>query len=377
MFGKSMKVFSLFGFEVKIDASWFFLFFLIVWSLSAGLFPGQYRGLGTATYLVMGLMSALGLFLSIVIHELSHSLVARKSGLPMRGITLFIFGGVAEMGEESKKPGAELMMAVAGPVTSLVLAAVFYGVQRLGIALWQWPAAVIGVLGYLALINIILAGFNLVPAFPLDGGRILRAVLWWIKKDQLWATRIAAGVGSLFALLLMAIGLLNVFTGRFVNGLWLLLIGFFLQSAAQHSYQQLKQHNELARKKVGDFMSHSSLVTVTPQLTLAEVVEQIIYKYHYKLYPVMDHQTLVGCLSLEAVKKTTPAQWGTRTVADTMDACSDQNTVTPEDDAETLLGRMRTTGRSRFIVVQNHTPLGIITLKDMIKVISLTHELKN
>lgn len=376
MFGKSMKLFSLFGFEVKIDASWFFLFFLIVWSLSAGLFPGQYQGLSSATYIVMGLMSAVGLFLSIVIHELSHSLVARKSGLQMKGITLFIFGGVAEMGEESKKPGAELLMALAGPVTSIVMGGFFYGLQRLGLVFWSWPTSVTGVLGYLALINLILAGFNLVPAFPLDGGRILRAVLWWMKKDQLWGTRIAAGIGSAFAMVMMAVGIFNVLTGRFIDGLWWLLIGMFLQGAAQHSYQQLRQKNDLARYHVQDFMSNNRLISVPPDLTVAEAVNQIIYKYHFKLYPVLREGRLAGCLTLEAVKKTPRIQWESTTVRDIMDISCGQNSVAPTLPADELLQHMRREGRSRFVVVQDDQVMGIITLKDMMKVLTLKRELR-
>ncbi len=376
MFGKSMKLFSLFGFEVKIDASWFFLFFLIVWSLSAGLFPGQYQGLSSATYIVMGLMSAVGLFLSIVIHELSHSLVARKSGLQMKGITLFIFGGVAEMGEESKKPGAELLMALAGPVTSIVMGGFFYGLQRLGLVFWSWPTSVTGVLGYLALINLILAGFNLVPAFPLDGGRILRAVLWWMKKDQLWGTRIAAGIGSAFAMVMMAVGIFNVLTGRFIDGLWWLLIGMFLQGASQHSYQQLRQKNDLARYHVQDFMSNNRLISVPPDLTVAEAVNQIIYKYHFKLYPVLREGRLAGCLTLEAVKKTPRIQWESTTVRDIMDISCGQNSVAPTLPADELLQHMRREGRSRFVVVQDDQVMGIITLKDMMKVLTLKRELR-
>ena len=179
MFGKRLRLFKLLGFEVRIDWSWIIIAVLIAWSLSTGLFPFHYKNLSTQTYWLMGIAGAAGLFLSIIAHEFCHSLVARKYGLPMKGITLFIFGGVAEMGDEVPSPKAEFMMAAVGPLSSIVIAAIFYGIYTLGKVNFSEP--INGIVGYLAFINAILAGFNLVPAFPLDGGRMLRSVLWGWK----------------------------------------------------------------------------------------------------------------------------------------------------------------------------------------------------
>jgi Zn-dependent protease len=175
MFGKSIRLFSLFGFDVKIDISWLVLAFLITWSLAQGLFPYYFKDLSSSTYWWMGIFGAAGLFFSIIFHELSHSLIARNFGLPIKGITLFVFGGVAHMEEEPPSAKAEFLMAIAGPVSSVVLGLIFFTLRTVGRSIW--PVSVTGVFGYLAFINWILAGFNLLPAFPLDGGRVLRSLL--------------------------------------------------------------------------------------------------------------------------------------------------------------------------------------------------------
>ncbi|HSA95461.1 MAG TPA: site-2 protease family protein, partial [Acidobacteriota bacterium] len=207
MFGKSVKLFKLFGFEVKVDWSWLILGALIVWSLATGPFRSSSPGLDPADYWIMGVAGAIGLFLSIVFHEFWHSFVARRFGLDMKGITLFLFGGVSEMGDEPPNPGSEFFLALAGPVSSVILAALLLGLT----ALLGGPGVsspVVGVLRYLALLNFILAGFNLLPAFPLDGGRVLRAVLWGAWNDLRRATRVAASIGGLLGGALMVLGAL-------------------------------------------------------------------------------------------------------------------------------------------------------------------------
>jgi len=209
MFGKRFKLFKLMGFEVGIDASWVIIAILIAWSLSTGVFPFQYKDLATQTYWMMGILGAIGLFLSIIAHEFCHSLVARKSGMPMKGITLFIFGGVAEMGEEPPSAKAEFQIAVVGPLSSIAIALLFYAIYALG-EVGGWPPPFNGVVAYLAMINMLLAVFNLIPAFPLDGGRILRSILWGWKKNLRWATRVASGIGSGFGIFLIVLGVIRI-----------------------------------------------------------------------------------------------------------------------------------------------------------------------
>ncbi len=188
MFGKRITLFRLLGFEVRVDASWVVIALIVTWTLASGIFPHQYADLPVATYWWMGAAGMVGLFASIVFHELSHSLVARRHGIEIKGITLFIFGGVAEMEDEPPDPKSEFAMAIAGPIASYGLCAALYGTTAIGIAL-DWPVPMVAVFRYVAYMNGILATFNLVPAFPLDGGRVLRSILWAWKSNIRWATR--------------------------------------------------------------------------------------------------------------------------------------------------------------------------------------------
>ena len=283
MFGKKFKLFKLLGFEVGIDLSWVILAVLIAWSLSTGVFPFQYKNLSTRTYWLMGVVGAAGLFISIIAHEFCHSLVARQRGVAMKGITLFIFGGVAEMGDEPPNAKDEFMIAIAGPLSSFSIAAVFYGLFTIGDRS-GWNPAVNGVIGYLAMINGLLGGFNLVPAFPLDGGRILRSILWGWKKNLRWATRISSTIGGGFGYFLIFLGVLRVLSGNFVGGMWFFLIGMFIQSAAKMSYQQLITRKALEGEPLKRFMK-TDPVTVRPSIFLKELVEDFIYRYHFKFFP--------------------------------------------------------------------------------------------
>ena len=373
MFGRRITLFTLFGFAVRIDLSWVFIAILVSWSLSVGYFPFHDRGLSTQTYWLMGIAGAVGLFLSIVVHELAHSLVARKFGMPMKGITLFIFGGVSEMEEEPSSAKAELLMAVVGPVTSMGLALVFYGIARLTAG--AWPEAVNGVFAYLGMINGILAIFNLVPAFPLDGGRVLRAVLWWSRKNIRWATRITSTIGSAFGIFLIFLGLVSLFTGNIIGGIWWVLIGIFLQSAAKMGYQQLITRRILEGEPVRRFMK-TDPVTVAPRTSIRDLVENYIYQYHYKLFPVVEGGRLVGCITTREVKNVPRDEWDIRTVAEAATGCSADNTIGPDADAMQALSAMSRTGLSRLMVTEGNRLVGIIALKDLIRLLSLKVELE-
>ncbi len=373
MFGKRIRLFKLLGFEVRIDLSWIIIAVLVTWSLAKGLFPFLYHDLAPEVYWGMGAAGALGLFASIVFHEFCHSLVARRFGMVMKGITLFIFGGVAEMGEEPPSAKAEFFMAVAGPVSSLVLSGVFYFIFQAGLN-GDWPEPVNGVLRYLSWINVLLAMFNLLPAFPLDGGRILRSILWGTKQDLQWATRISAGIGSGFGIVLIILGIFRVLGGD-IYGVWLLLIGLFLRGAAQASYQQLVIRKSLEGEHVRRFMNPHP-VTVPPTLTVAELVEDYVYKYHYKMFPVLDDGRLVGCVTTRDIKEIPKEQWSRETVAEMAKKCPPEATIGPETDAVKALAIMNQTGLSRLLVAENDRLLGILTLKDLLAFLSLKVELE-
>jgi Zn-dependent protease/CBS domain-containing protein len=374
MFGRRITLFKVLGFAIRLDMSWIVIAVLVTWSLAVGFFPMQYEGLAGATYWWMGVAGALGLFVSILVHELSHAIMARRYGVQIKGITLFIFGGVAEMEGEPPHARAEFMIAIVGPITSFLIAFVFYGAYR-AVHAATWPVPAIGVVGYLSLINALLAVFNLVPGFPLDGGRILRSILWGWKQNLRWATRVASRVGSGFGMVLILLGVLQVLRGHFVGGMWWFLIGMFLRGAANMSYQQVLMRQALEGEPVRRFMKPDP-VTVPPGISVEQLVEDYIYKHHYKLFPVVKGGALVGSVSLGQVKEVPRAEWAQRAVGDLARPCSRDNTIGPNDDATKALALMSRTGASRLMVVDGDRLVGIIALKDLLAFLALKVELE-
>ena len=378
MFGKGFKLFTIFGFDVKIDLSWLIIGLLVTWSLAEGWFPGKYPDLSTRTYWLMGVAGALGLLVSIVWHELCHSLVARQYGLPMGGITLFIFGGVAEMTQESPSPKAEFLMALAGPVSSLVLGGILLLVVQVGEAAGL-PDPVTGALFYLGVINIALAIFNLFPGFPLDGGRLLRAALWHWKKNLRWATRIASNIGSAFGMALIVLGVMQFIfaanSGGFIVGVWYFLIGMFLRGAAKSAYQQVLLKQTLGGESVRQFMNDQP-VTVEAQTSIDRLVEDYAYHYHHKVFPVMSDGELKGLVHTRAVKNFPREDWPNHTIAEITEEKTDNNTIAPDADAMDALSRMNKTQTSRLLVVENGELQGILSLKDLLGFFSLKIELE-
>ena len=374
MFGRRITLFKMLGFEVRVDASWLIIAVLIVWSLAVGVFPYRLPGLPAATYWWMGIFGALGLFASIIVHEFSHSIVARRNGLPMKGITLFVFGGVAEMESEPPDPKTEFLMALAGPLASLAIGAVFYVIGAA--AATSLPLEVVTVLNYLAQINWLLAIFNMIPAFPLDGGRVLRALLWQRSGNLVSATRTAAFAGSIFGTLLMAGGLLQLFYGNFVGAIWWFLLGMFLRSVSAASYQRVLMQSVLEGEPVRRFMNPNP-VTVTPDMSVQDLVENYVYKYHHKMFPVVtDSQQLVGCVSTEQVKQMPRNEWNRHSLREITQACSPQNTVTPDTNAANVLSIMSHEGDRGLIVVDNNRVVAFVSPQDLLHFLSAKLELE-
>lgn len=374
MFGKGITLFRILGFEVHVDLSWLILALLVTWSLAVGVFPHSYEGLSPAEYWSMGVAGALGLFASILFHEFCHSLVARRFGLPIKGITLFIFGGVAEMDDEPPSPKAEFFMAIAGPISSIILGIIFYA-ATFPVAGSANTIAIAGVLGYLALINWVLAAFNMIPAFPLDGGRVLRAGLWHWKKDLRRATRIASRIGSGFGLFIIFFGIVNVLLGNFIGGLWQFMIGMFLRSAAQMSYRQVLLRRSLEGETVARFMNREP-VTAPPSITIRKLVEDYIYRYHYKMFPVRENGKLLGCITTRKIKEIPQEDWDRKTVGESLDRCSADNSIAPGTGAMQAFSLMGRTGKSRLMVVENDRLVGVISLKDIMGYLSARMELE-
>lgn len=369
MFTKRIPLFRLFGFEVAVDLTWLVLAVLVTWSLAVGLFPALYPDLGPTVYWSMGVLGMIGLLISIVVHELSHSLVAKRYGMPIKGITLFIFGGVAEMHDEPVGPRAEFNVAIAGPISSLLVAGVCYVLSLAAQGIGA-PVTVSGVFGYLATINVVLAVFNMVPAFPLDGGRVLRAILWGWKGDYLRATRIAANFGSGFGLLLILLAVLSIVSGNFIAGMWYFLIGLFVRGAAQATYQQTLMRETLHDVPVARLMTKDP-VSVDPTQPLDELVDKFFYTHNFKAFPVVQGERLLGYVNLRDVKQVLREQWHERTVADIMEACSEENTVTPGTDAASALTRMMRSRRPRLLVASKDRLAGVVSQSDLLRFLAI------
>jgi Zn-dependent protease len=369
VFGRRLVLFQIFGFRIQIDPSWVVLAFLIVWSLATGAFPALYTDLDPGTYWAMAVAAALGLFASLILHELSHSLVARRYGLAIRGITLFIFGGVAEMEEEPRDARTEFNMAIAGPIASLVLALLFYLFAVLFAAL-EWPEPVVGTAEYLAVINTALALFNLLPAFPLDGGRVLRAWLWRRSGDVHHATRIAANGGKLLGLGLIVAGFGAILVGDTLAGVWWALIGFFLRTAADAAYTQLLALRLFEGEPISRFATRTPVVA-PPDLSIQSLVEDYIYGFRHEMFPVVDGAKLIGQVGLRDVQSVPRARWGITPIAEIMRPLTPENTVSPDTDAVRVLALMRRSGNHRLMLAQQGELFGVVTLKDLLRFFDL------
>lgn len=373
--GKSYEIFRLFGFPVRIHPSWLVILALVTWSLAVGWFPTRYEGLGTGVSWTMGLLGALTLFASLVAHELAHALMARRYEMPMEGITLFMFGGVAQMTDEPPSAEAEFWVAVAGPLASIGIA-VSCWVLTVMAKVVGLAVPVVAVLEYLALMNVVLVVFNAAPAFPLDGGRVLRSALWQWKGDLRWATRIATVAGGGFGWILIALGVLQVIGGNLIGGIWLGLIGMFLRTAAQSAYQQLLVRRMLEGEPVRRFMN-DAVVSVPRQISVRELIDEYVYRHHFKLFPVVDGGRLVGTVSTQQVEGVPREEWENTPVSQIALPCTRGNTVGPNEDAMDALAKMRREGISRLPVVTDAGELvGILALKDLLELFELKVELE-
>jgi len=372
MFLHRIRVFTLVGFTVWIDASWLIFAALITWTLAAGVFPSQIPNLPRALYWWMGVAGAIGLFFSIVIHELSHSIVARRFAIPIRGITLFIFGGVAELHDEPTSARGEFWMTIAGPISSVMIGAILLSLAKVTGA--ELPRPVEVLLIYLGEINWLLALFNLAPAFPLDGGRVLRSALWAWKRDYAWATRVAARFGAGFGILLMAAAGFSVLRGNFVGGVWLFLIGLFLNGAAGATRRQLLLAQTFTGRKVSNFVSEQP--AISPDLSLKAAVEKYFYRYHSRILPVMHDGTLTGCVRAEKLREINQSQWEKLHVSDAAEPCTHDATISPDADALDALKRMPRTGRDELFVVDGRRYVGVISLANMLRFLAIRRDLE-
>jgi len=361
---RGFRIATLFGIPIEINPSWLFIFGLILWSLTAGVFPQTYPGLSSATYAVMGVATTVLFFSSLVAHELSHSLVSQHYGLRVRRIILFVFGGISETTQELPSPKIEFQVAVAGPLMSFALGALFaFLAWGLGQQAAWGPASAVA--AWLAVVNIALGLFNLLPGFPLDGGRLLRAAAWQATGSLRRATRIASRGGQFVGLLMMLWGFWRLMRGDLFGAVWVGAIGYLLFQAAGSTYGELLIQTALARVGVSEIMSHDPKV-LAPDMTLQEVVDDYLMRYPYGGYPVVDGH-LDGVLQANQIKEVPAEEWPTRRVAEVMTPLTDQEALDAHATVAEALTRFNQLGLGRLPVVDQGQVVGVLSQSDVIR----------
>ena len=366
-----IKLGRIFGIQIKLDFSWFIIFFLVILSMRMVVPPGP-----DWLRWLWSIITALLIFGSVLAHELSHSYVALKKGIVMRGITLFIFGGVAETSEEPRTAVEELQIAAAGPAMSILIALICWSIVVLS-PLLHLGEATVWIFNQVKLVNLMLVIFNLVPGFPLDGGRLFRAVLWKATGNLRQATRIASGTGQIFGFLLIFIGLwMSIFYGKeyLINGIWLIFIGWFLEQAAKSSYQQVLLRRALSGIKVNEVMT-KNVVSVPSTVTLEEVVNNYFFKYRYSSFPVVDNGMVKGFIRMNDIKNIDRARWFNATVLDAMIPMQEQYLVESATDAVDALNRMLRTDCRKLMVTQSGAIIGMVTLPDLMALFKIKTDL--
>lgn len=349
------------GVEIRIDQSWVLIALLVTYSLHTQ-FSDAFEELTTGGAVALAVTAALLFFGSVLTHEMAHALVARRRGIPVLGITLFIFGGATSAKVESRGPVDEFLISVVGPLTSLALAALFGLIGIGGRAILPEPVA--GAFRYLGVVNLILALFNLLPGFPLDGGRVLRSAVWRATNSLSRATRVASIAGQTVGYLLIAGGLLFLMMGNLVSAIWFAFIGWFLVQAARTSYQELQVRQILQGIEADDVMARD-LVAIPAEITLADAVDQHFMRYDHGGFPVEDDGQTVGFITLRGVRRVPREEWATRTVRESMGNLDDQLTVPPDMRMDQVLAKLQDGESNRVLVVENGDVIGMITPTDV------------
>lgn len=370
-----IKLGTVFGVELGLHYSWAVIALLIVFSLAAQ-FHAVNRNWSDAEVWGTAIVTGILFFAFLLAHELSHAVVAKARGLPIHKITLFLLGGVAQIEKEATDPSTEFWMAIVGPITSAVIGLIMLGIAR-GVG---WTAGVqpqapgIALLVWLGYINLALAAFNMIPGFPLDGGRVLRAILWWIMHNMERATRAAARVGQVIAVLFIAFGILRFFQGAGLGGLWLAFIGWFLMQAAGASYVQVRAGNLLEGILVRDLMS-TQIDTVSPNMTVQDFVDQHLMRTGRRCFLVTQDGILLGLLTSNEIRDIDPGAWRLRTVASVMRPASKVHAVTPGVPARDALETMARDNVHQLPVIVNGKVEGIITRAHVLEAMRSRQEL--
>jgi Zn-dependent protease/predicted transcriptional regulator len=365
----SLKIATIMGIPIRVHFSWLIIFGLITWSLSTFYFPKAAPKLPGLSYWISGITAALLLFVSVALHELSHSFIAMRYGQSIVSITLFIFGGVAQMKGEPDHPMAEFKMAIAGPLSSFLLSGIFFVFYNM--VTGQVEKALFQ---YLSYINLVVAVFNLIPGFPMDGGRVVRAYLWKKTNDFYYATRKASNYGQKIALFFITFGLFSIFVG-FPGGLWLMLIGWFLHTASQTSYQQASLQETLSRVKVKDIMVRD-IVFIPQDTTVDAAVNEYFLKYGYGGFPVVEGGNFLGFLTLKDIRNVRKERWKETRVSEIFTPHDKRWELSQNESAIKSLELMISEDTGRLPVTEEGKLIGLITRNGIARYVKIMSEIK-
>ncbi len=372
----SMPIGKLFGISIRLHYSWFFIFALVTWALAANYFPATYPNWSLSMKIGAGLLTSLLFFGSVLLHELMHSLVALREGIQIQSITLFILGGVSQLTGEPKTAKDEFSMAGAGPLSSLVLGGIFlwiyFALRGTTTETAQFGAAIAYYLGF---INILLGVFNLIPGFPLDGGRVLRSLLWWRGKNLRSATRVSSNIGRGVGFLFIFGGIWLIFSGNFFNGIWLALIGWFLESAAVGSYRQMLLQDMLKGHVASDVMSQDCMV-VPPDITIERLVNENILTSGRRCFPVISNDRAEGLITMHNIRAVPRGLWGTKLVREAMTLLDDLKSVGPNEDLNTVMQILTQNDINQVPVIYEGKVVGMIGRDNIINFVNTRAELQ-
>jgi Zn-dependent protease/CBS domain-containing protein len=354
------------GIRIGINWSWLIIFALIVWSLAAAVFPSQNPGFSDGEYIVLAVVAALLFFASLLLHELGHALQARREGVEIEGINLWLFGGVAQFKGTFPSAGAEFRIAIAGPLVSLAIGVLFVLVAGLA----GLPNAVDGIAAWLGYTNLILLAFNLLPALPLDGGRVLRSALWHFRGDLRWATWVAAGVGRGFGFLFIGLGLFMFIVEGAFSGAWLAFVGWFLLQAATAEARYVATKEALDGLRVRDLMIREP-VTVEADLSLAQFMDDVARSRRFTTYPVLEDGRPIGLLAFRSVASVPRDKWETRLARDAMIPRDDVPALDEDEPAIDALVELSTSDVNRGLVVDDGTLVGLLSITDLARALEV------
>jgi len=367
----SLRIGTIAGIDISLHVSWLIIFVLLTWSLATGWFAALYPGWSSLTYWVVSVLATLLLFVSVLLHELAHSLVARRRGLPVKTITLFIFGGVSNIEQEPASAGVEFQMSLVGPLMSLLISGLSF---LLFVLIGRGNAPLAALLQYLATANLLLGLFNLIPGFPLDGGRVLRSIIWKVTGSLSTATRTATVVGQAIAYLFILGGLWLLFGGNLFGGIWIGFIGWFLLSAAQSAHAQLLLETMFKGATVGEVMN-ASPATVPANISLQKLVDEFLLPHGWRSAFVMQVDQLVGLITLGDIRHTPREQWGQTPVGHAMTPLERLHVVSPQHHLKEVVPLMVTQDVNQLAVVQEGRLVGVLSREEIMRSLQIRQDL--